>query len=94
MPGIIIWGCGNGLIQPTMFHAANSLPGKDLSVGSAILTTARQLGLALGVAILLALLDGHESLAAFRRAWIYIVGTASLAALIGTRLRTATPASQ
>lgn len=92
MPGIVIWGCGNGLIQPTMFHAADSLPGNDLTVGSAVLTTARQLGLTIGVAILLALLNGRDSLGAFQHAWIYIIATALLAGLIGSRLQTAHPA--
>ena len=51
----------NALIQPTLFAAADAAPGAQLASGSAVLTMARQLGSAFGVALLVAVLGAEHT---------------------------------
>jgi EmrB/QacA subfamily drug resistance transporter len=73
--GMILTGVGVGLTLPTlMATAAQSLPPPSFATGSAVINMFRQTGLALGVALLVAVLGtatGHDTavLDAFRRAW-------------------------
>jgi MFS family permease len=80
--GMILTGIGVGLTLPTiMATAASSLPPQSFATGSAVINMIRQTGLALGVAILVALLGtGHAatSLEAFRRAWWVTAGISAL----------------
>ena len=83
LPGMILVGVGAGLVQPALFAAAATLPPARAATGSGLLSTARQLGSAFGVAALVALLGADQTpdLAAFDRAWGFMV-VASLAAAI------------
>ena len=57
LPGLILTGIGVGLTLPSLNSAAAaSLPPARFATGAAVLTMSRQLGIALGVAILVALL--------------------------------------
>ena len=73
--GMILTGVGVGLTLPTlMATATSSLPPQSFATGSAVINMIRQTGLALGVAVLVAVLGtaaGHESAAldAFRHGW-------------------------
>ena len=73
--GMILTGVGVGLTLPTMMAtAASSLPPQSFATGSAVINMIRQTGLALGVAVLVAVLGtaaGHDSAAldAFRHGW-------------------------
>ena len=60
--GMILTGVGVGLTLPTtMATAAGSLPASSFATGSAVINMLRQTGLALGVAILVAVLGtGHH----------------------------------
>jgi NTE family protein len=85
LPGLLLVGIGIGLAFPVLGAAAvSSLPADRFAVGSAINQTCRQLGGALGVAILVALLGkrttGPAALAAFHHLWIL---SATMAALTG-----------
>jgi hypothetical protein len=51
----------NGLIQPSLFASADTPPQAQLASGSAALSMSRQLGSAIGVAILVALLGDRPS---------------------------------
>ncbi|MFF4215895.1 MFS transporter [Streptomyces nondiastaticus] len=95
LPGAVLVGAGNALIQPALFGAASGLPAEQLSVGSGTLMMSRQIGSALGVALLTAILGSseHPTLGAFRHGWIYMIVTALLAALAGLRYRANTPAT-
>ena len=95
--GMILTGVGVGLTLPTMMAtAASSLPSQSFATGSAVINMIRQTGLALGVAILVAVLGsttGHSSAAleAFRHGWwvssaISFVGIVPALALLRRRV--------
>lgn len=55
LPGMLIGGAGVGLIIPTLTGAgASSLPPERFATGAAVLTMGRQIGAALGIAVLVA----------------------------------------
>jgi hypothetical protein len=54
-PGLVIMGVSGGLSQAPMFAAAGTLPPVRATTGSAVLNMGRQVGSALGVALLVAL---------------------------------------
>jgi len=90
LPGLILGGVGAGLIQAPLFAAASTLPADRSTTGSAVLTMARQVGSAVGVAALVALLGAHpHSLALFHRGWIFeiIAATGAAAAVLFLRSR-------
>jgi EmrB/QacA subfamily drug resistance transporter len=85
LPGTLLMGLGIGLTFPVLSAAAvSSLPPERFGVGSAVNQTARQVGGAVGVAILVAILGKpHTSaaaLVAFEHMWLY---GALMAALSG-----------
>jgi MFS family permease len=73
--GMILTGIGVGLTLPTMMAtASSSLPPQSFATGSAVINMIRQTGLALGVAVLVAVLGttthhGAVELDAFRHGW-------------------------
>jgi EmrB/QacA subfamily drug resistance transporter len=75
LPGIIVGGAGVGLVIPTLFGAgASSLAPARFATGAAVLTMGRQVGAALGVAILVAVLDASAGgVASFHAAWLITV---------------------
>lgn len=81
LPGMLITGIGVGLVLPTLTGAgAAALPPQRFATGLAVIMMARQIGSALGVAVLVAILGvGAPDAAAFDGAWWLIAGT-SLAA--------------
>jgi len=57
LPGLLLIGAGTGLVFPTInVGAMGAVTGSELGVASGILNTARQLGAALGIALLIATL--------------------------------------
>lgn len=95
LPGWIVGGAGVGFVIPTLANAASaSLPPARFATGSAVYGMTRQFGIALGVAILIAVLGtprSGEALGGFRSGWEVMVGialaSAVAAAAIG-RIRT------
>ncbi len=83
LPGLLIAGAGAGLTQAPLFAAAGALPPDRATTGAAVLNMSRQLGSAIGIAILVALLASpHPSaLALFHRGWLLIMAAAAAAAL-------------
>ncbi len=83
LPGILIGGAGVGLVIPTLTGAgASSLPPERFATGAAVLTMGRQIGAALGVAVLVAVLgSGAASAGGFHRAWLISVAAAAATAL-------------
>jgi EmrB/QacA subfamily drug resistance transporter len=96
LPGMLLGGAGVGFVIPTLASAvAAALPPARFATGSAIYGMTRQFGIALGVAILIAVLGnprGAEILGSFRSGWEVTAGlafaSAIAAAAIG-HLRTA-----
>jgi EmrB/QacA subfamily drug resistance transporter len=87
LPGTLIVGLGIGFTFPVISAAAvSSLEPARYSVGSAVNQTARQIGGALGVAILVVILGAPASLTValenFRHLWIFAASTAAIAGVI------------
>jgi EmrB/QacA subfamily drug resistance transporter len=84
-PGLVIIGVGVGLTLPTMMASATSeLPPENFATGSAVVNMLRQVGLAVGVAVLVAVLGtpsgAQEVVDAFDRAWLVIGAFAAASA--------------
>ncbi len=91
LPGFMLGGAGVGMTLGTLpAVAAATLPPDRFATGTAVFGMARQLGAAIGVAVLVALLDdstGGDLLAGLRRGWWFSLaaglGTAALALAFG-----------
>jgi len=86
--GMLLTGVGVGLTLPTlMATAASSLPPSSFATGSAVVNMLRQVGLAVGVAALVAVLGTPGSplaaVPAFQSGWALIAATMALAGLVG-----------
>jgi EmrB/QacA subfamily drug resistance transporter len=84
--GMILTGVGVGLTLPTMMAtASSSLPVQAFATGSAVVNMIRQTGLALGVAILVAVLGagqhGAADLHAFRQGW-WVIAAIAVAGIV------------
>jgi EmrB/QacA subfamily drug resistance transporter len=86
-PALFFMGIAGGLSQPPMFAAAGTLPPDRVTTGSAVLNVSRQVGSAVGVALLVALTSVAPSTIAFKHAWWVQAGAASTAAAILLALR-------
>ncbi|HEX3874718.1 MAG TPA: MFS transporter, partial [Solirubrobacteraceae bacterium] len=84
LPGMLIGGFGVGLVLPSLTGAAAAaLPPTRLATGIAVQTTARQIGSALGIAILVALLGAPTLAGDFHPAWqLMVVASAAAAAVL------------
>ena len=80
---MILGGMGAGLTQAPLFAAASTLATHRTTTGSAVLNMARQVGSAVGVALLVVLLAGEHPgrLAPFHRGWILILVAAAASGL-------------
>jgi EmrB/QacA subfamily drug resistance transporter len=80
LPGMLIGGVGVGLVIPSLTGAvAATLPPERLATGIAVQTTGRQLGSALGFAILIAVLGTAQTAADFMAAWEFMLLSSLLA---------------
>jgi EmrB/QacA subfamily drug resistance transporter len=98
LPGLLLTGAGVGLTIPTLSSAAAaSLPPQRFSTGIAVLTMSRQIGSALGVAVLVAILgtpSRANALDLFDNAWTFMAiasAVAFLAYLALGRVRVSAP---
>jgi EmrB/QacA subfamily drug resistance transporter len=75
LPGMVILGIGAGLTFPTLSGVAvGSVPGPRFAVATSLNSVATQVGAALGVAILIAIVDSSTKLQAirgFERGWLF-----------------------
>jgi NTE family protein len=88
LPGTLVTGLGIGLTFPVLSAAAvSTLPPERYAVGSAVNQTARQVGGAIGVAVLVVILGepttAAESLRSFDRLWLYVAATALVSGAVG-----------
>jgi EmrB/QacA subfamily drug resistance transporter len=80
LPGMLIGGIGVGLVIPSLTGAvAATLAPERLATGIAVQTTGRQLGSALGFAILIAVLGTPHDAADFRGGWRFMLLSSLLA---------------
>jgi EmrB/QacA subfamily drug resistance transporter len=89
--GILLTGIGVGLTLPTfMATGTASLPPHSLATGSAVVNMFRQIGLAIGVAVLIAVLgtphSGAATIDAYRSGWIVVAAISALSAVAGLLL--------
>lgn len=92
LPGIVITGIGVGLTLPALMStAASSLPPPSFATGSGVVNMLRQVGFAVGVAMLVAVLGSPHGpageLSAFRHGWYASLGAGVAAALAAVILR-------
>jgi EmrB/QacA subfamily drug resistance transporter len=97
LPGMLVGGAGVGLVIPSLTSAAtSSLPPDRFATGSAVLSMSRQIGVALGVAVLVSVVGTPlpgQAIGRFHDGYAFITGVALVAAVvIGSigRLGTAT----
>jgi EmrB/QacA subfamily drug resistance transporter len=91
LPGTLIVGLGIGLTFPVLSAAAvSSLPADRYAVGSAVNQTARQIGGAIGIAVLVMLLGtphgAADAVTRFHHVWTYGAITAALSGAIGSMI--------
>ena len=96
--GLILTGIGVGLTLPTlMATAAVSLPPTSFATGSAVVNMLRQVGLAIGVAVLIAVLGSPDSpahvLAAYQRGWWVTAAIAFAGGIVGFVMLARRPAA-
>jgi EmrB/QacA subfamily drug resistance transporter len=89
--GMLLTGIGVGLTLPAMMATGTaSLPAHSFATGSAVVNMFRQIGLAVGVAILIAVLGSPHSPAAvldvYRRGWIVVAAISAVGGLLGLAL--------
>ncbi len=105
VPGMLLTGIGVGLTLPTLMAAATgALPPTEFASGSGVVNMFRQVGLALGVAVLVAVLgqpagSAEAALDTFRTGWIVtagfsVAGAVTAAALLVRRTPTVVAAPQ
>ncbi len=86
LPGSLLSGFGVGLMLPSLGGAATApLPPQRFATGSALYAMSRQIGVALGVACLVAILGtttGAAAVPAFHHAWLFMTGASLLAGLV------------
>jgi EmrB/QacA subfamily drug resistance transporter len=86
LPGLLLTGIGVGLVLPNIAAAvASTLPPGSLATGTAVLSAGRQVGAALGVAILVALLGSaaiNGDAGDFDKAWALIAISSAVAGVI------------
>jgi EmrB/QacA subfamily drug resistance transporter len=95
LPGMILTGIGVGLTLPSVSAAGVSeLPPARLATGSAVLQMARQVGIVVGVASLIAIL-GHpaprDAVAHFQDGWWFVAATGLGAAIASARIKVGEP---
>jgi EmrB/QacA subfamily drug resistance transporter len=99
LPGSLLGGTGVGLMLPSLGGAATSpLPPERFATGTALYAMCRQIGLALGVACLVAILGTATGAAAvkdYHHAWVFMGSCALLSCLvlqgIGRKVKVARP---
>jgi EmrB/QacA subfamily drug resistance transporter len=92
LPATLVTGLGIGMTFPVLSAAAvSSLPAHRFAVGSAVNQTARQIGGALGIALLVVILGAPTSPVAaldhYKHLWIYAASMAVACGLVGTLLK-------
>lgn len=87
LPGLMVAALGIGVTQAVLFGvAAGVLPSDRFATGSGVLNMSRQIGLALGVAVLVALLGSTPTLHGFEHGWIEVICAGLLSATLASLL--------
>lgn len=82
LPGSVVGGIGFGLILPALAASATlSLPPERVATGTGMASMSRQIGMAVGVSVVAAVLAGRPDLTAFRAAFLIMAGAAIVSGL-------------
>lgn len=87
LPALIVMGVSGGLSQAPMFAAASSLLANRVTTGSAVLNMSRQIGTAIGVAILIVVTSAVHGVHGFDIAWWVQFGAGLAAAVVVVALK-------
>ena len=88
LPGLILTGAGAGVAQTGFLSGgAAALPASEYATGTGILNTARQVGGAIGVALLVAVTGSAREAAQYERVWLLISGFGFISILTALALR-------
>jgi EmrB/QacA subfamily drug resistance transporter len=94
LPGLLVMGVSAGLTQAPLFAAAGTLPPDRATTGSAVLNMARQVGSAVGVAVVVVILGtgAAHTVADFHHVWVAeviagLVASLAVAVTAGGRAR-------
>jgi EmrB/QacA subfamily drug resistance transporter len=85
LPGSVMTGVGVGLMLPSLGGAATApLPPQRFATGTALYAMTRQIGVALGVACLVAIVgvSSAAGVATYHRAWLFMIGCSLVAGLV------------
>jgi EmrB/QacA subfamily drug resistance transporter len=83
LPMVMVIGLAIGSVLPVLSGAANAyLPANRFAMGSALYTTGRQIGAALGVAIVSALQTASPGVAGFHQSLRYVFAVMALTAVV------------
>ena len=102
LPSMMVGGVGVGLSIPSVTALATAaLPPTRFATGTALMGMSRQIGAALGVAVLVAIVGTpapREAVAAFGHGWLFVAGAMAAAALAllatgPARVRVSAPAA-
>lgn len=94
LPGWLLGGVGVGLAMPNLVAAGTAdLPAERTSTGSGVISMARQVGMAIGIAVLVTIISGKQPSDALPPALLVVAGLNLAAALASTAMlrSTATP---
>ena len=82
LPGAVIAGIGAGLVLPSLSAAATlALPPERFATGTALMTMCRQIGLALGVAVVAAVLAARPEVFGYHLTWLFMAACGVAAGL-------------
>jgi EmrB/QacA subfamily drug resistance transporter len=82
LPGAIVAGIGAGLVLPSLSAAATlTLPPERFATGTALMTMCRQVGLALGVAVVAAVLGARPGVPDYHHTWLFMAACGVAAGL-------------
>lgn len=87
LPAQLFTGIGVGLVMPSLSAVTGvALPPHRWGAGSAVINTARQMGMVLGTTALTMIYQPGVDLAAVRWGWVFVASAAGTAALIAAAL--------
>jgi EmrB/QacA subfamily drug resistance transporter len=95
LPGQMLTGAGIGLVMPSLSSVpGHALPAHRWGAGSALINTARQLGMVFGTVIVTLVYEPVVDLAAVRLGWVLIIAAAVASALAAVALAVNRPRGQ
>ncbi len=92
LPGSVITGVGAGLVLPALGAAGiASIPGTGYAIAGALNTTARQIGGALGIALVIVIIGALPTPDSLRHGWLFAAGCFAVVGALGLRIGSLRP---